>query len=101
MHRARILASLFLHPLARADHEVDGAADELEGVAELVLQVTAIREMQRLVHVREEGERRWSRLELRYVVEAAWFAAHGGRVVHRDRALEDRVQLRGADLRRV
>ncbi len=60
-----------LHPLPGPDNEVHGAADERERVAKLVLEIPAIREVQRLVGVREEGDRRRLGAELRGVVEAA------------------------------
>ena len=74
------------------------AAGEPQRVAKLILQIPPIGKVQRLVDVREQRERRRSRLQLRHVVEASRAAAHGGRVVRRDRALENRVQLRGAKL---
>src|SRR6185436_13661920 len=86
-----------LHPLARPQHEMHGAADEPQLVAEAILQITAVGEVQRLVGVGEEGERRRAGAQLGAVVEAARAAAHGRRLMGRDGALEDLIQLRGAE----
>jgi hypothetical protein len=43
--------TLFLHPLPRPKHEVDGATDETESFAELVFEVPLVRKVQRLVDI--------------------------------------------------
>src|SRR6185369_14746247 len=85
--------SLFpLHPLSRSHHKMDRAAFELERLAELVVEVAAIREMDRLVDVGEEGERRRRRAQLGAVVEATGAAFDRGRLVLADGAFEDLVE---------
>jgi hypothetical protein len=76
---------------------VDRDTDEIEGVAELILEESPVREVDRIVHVREEGERRGARLELGDVVEAPRLAANRRSVMRLDRALENRVELGGAE----
>src|SRR4051794_2152055 len=95
--RTRCGLPLALHSFSGPDDEVYGAADEVERFAELVLEVAAIGEVQRLVGVGEERDRGGLRAELRGVVEAARAAAHGGRVVLAQGALEDGVELGRAD----
>src|SRR5438552_4140022 len=72
-------------------------ADQAQRVAELVLEVAAIGEVQRFVHVREEGEGRRAALQLGDVVEAARAAAQGGGLVAGRGTLEDGVELRSAE----
>src|SRR5258708_37013100 len=84
---------LLLHPLPRSEHEVDRATNEAECLAELVLEIAPVGEVQRHVHVGEEGERGGAGLQLGDVVEASRPAAQGGGLVAVDGALEAGIQL--------
>src|SRR5258708_28565922 len=88
---------LLLHPLPRSQDEVNRATNEAECLAELVLEVAPVGEVQRHVHVGEEREGGRAGLQLGDVVEAPRPAAQGGGLVAGDGALEDAIQLRGAD----
>src|SRR6476660_5932435 len=76
-----LLRSGALHPFSRAEHEANRRAGEGQRLAELVLEVAAIGEVQRLVDVREERDRRRPGLQLRGVVEAARFSLDARRLM--------------------
>ena len=85
------------HSLSRPQDEMNWSPDQGEGFAELVLEIAAVGEMQRLVDVGEKRDRRRLAFELRGVVEAARLFPSPLAAVTAYRLLENLIQLRGAE----
>src|SRR5690348_10266544 len=72
-------------------------ADEPERITKRIFEIAAIRKMQSLVAVREKRDCRRLRLELRRVIKAPRTSSQRRRSVLCDRALENLIELGGAE----
>src|SRR3954454_66452 len=90
--------SLFaLHPLPRPDDEMQRTPNQPQRFAELIVEIAPIRKMERLIHIREQRERRRCGTQLRAVVEAARASFDRRRLMLPHGALEDLIELLRAE----